>query len=313
MYNIDQSFSLSTKLIGLDKYFDDMVNLYKKKKFPKILLLNGKKGIGKFTLIFHFLNYVYSQKEKTSYNSGDKTINLNSNFYNSILNHTCLDVIFFHAEDGKNIKIEDVRNLKSFLSRSSLSTNPRFVIIDEVEYLNANSANGLLKTLEEPASNNHFILINNQQAGLIETISSRCLKNNIFLNFAQRSKIIDYLIENRNIKLFIDDFKNLTPGLLIKYNELFNKYKLINSENILSKLNKLLHAYKKDKNKALIGLSFFFVDQFFYHLIEENVNKIDFLINLKKKIIYKINDFFIYNLNINSVLNSIEFKLKNVE
>ena len=35
MYNIDQSFSLSTKLIGLDKYFDDMVNLYKKKKISK--------------------------------------------------------------------------------------------------------------------------------------------------------------------------------------------------------------------------------------------------------------------------------------
>ena len=54
----------STKLISLEKYFDEMVKLYKSNTFPKVLLLNGKKGIGKFTLVFHFLNYVFSKIEK---------------------------------------------------------------------------------------------------------------------------------------------------------------------------------------------------------------------------------------------------------
>ena len=54
--------------------------------------------------------------------------------------------------------------MKSSLSRTSLSKNSRFTIIDEVEFVNENSVNALLKILEEPSGNNFFILINNQQA-----------------------------------------------------------------------------------------------------------------------------------------------------
>ena len=55
----------STKLVGLDTYFNEMIKLYENGKFPKVLLLNGKKGIGKFTLTMHFINYIYSKNETT--------------------------------------------------------------------------------------------------------------------------------------------------------------------------------------------------------------------------------------------------------
>ena len=303
----------STQLISLDKYFDEMVCYFEAKSFPKVLLLSGKKGIGKFTLVFHFLNYIYSKKEKFFYNTKDKIINSNSSFYNSILNRTNTDVIFLQAVEGQNIKIEDIRNLKSTLSSSSLSDHPRFIIIDEVEFLNINSANALLKTLEEPNDNNYFILINNQQANLIETISSRCLKNNIYLSKKKQKNIIDYFLENKKIDNLIIDTLDLTPGVLLKYNELFSRYKIDTSENILSTINKLLYGYKKDKDKTLIKMSIFFIDQFFYRLIKVNINKVDFLLNQKSSIVYKINDYITYNLNINSVLNSIELKLKSVK
>ena len=303
----------STQLISLDKYFDEMVCYFEAKSFPKVLLLSGKKGIGKFTLVFHFLNYIYSKKEKFFYNTKDKIINSNSSFYNSILNRTNTDVIFLQAVEGQNIKIDDIRNLKSTLSSSSLSDHPRFIIIDEVEFLNINSANALLKTLEEPNDNNYFILINNQQANLIETISSRCLKNNIYLSKKKQKNIIDYFLENKKIDNLIIDTLDLTPGVLLKYNELFSRYKIDTSENILSTINKLLYGYKKDKDKTLIKMSIFFIDQFFYRLIKVNINKVDFLLNQKSSIVYKINDYITYNLNINSVLNSIELKLKSVK
>ena len=60
----DLKQSYSHKLIGLNSYFTEMVKLYELNKFPKVLLLNGRKGIGKFTLINHFLNYVFSKEEK---------------------------------------------------------------------------------------------------------------------------------------------------------------------------------------------------------------------------------------------------------
>ena len=312
MFRLNQSPLKTLKLISLDKYLAEMIKQYETNCFPKVLLLDGKKGIGKFTLIFHFLNYIYTKEEKNNYNITEKLININSKFYKSILNQTCSDVVFFQAEEGKNIKIDDVRKLKSVLSRSSLSTNPRFTIIDEVEFLNANSSNALLKTLEEPSVNNYFILINNQQAELIDTISSRCIKSYIHLNFQQQKKVIDHFIKNKIIESLIDISKDLTPGLLLKYTELGIKYKINNNDNILINLDKLLHSYKKDKDKNLINMLLFFIDQFFYNQIKKNLHKTDILMNLKLTIIHKINDFIVYNLHIRSVLNSIEFNLKNV-
>ena len=310
MFKIDEPFPFSTRLISLDRDLEEMIKLYDSNRFPKVLLLNGKKGIGKFTLVFHFINYIYSKREKIPYNTKDKIINTNSIFYNSIINQTCPDVLWVHAAEGKNIKIDEIRRLKSQLSTTSLTGNPRFTVIDEVEFLNTNSVNALLKTLEEPSDNNYFILVNNQQANLIETVSSRCLKNNIYLNINQRKKIIDYFIENYEINLQIDESGNLTPGLLLKYSDLVNKHKIDINESIYFKLSKLLFAYKKDKNKSLINMSIFLIDQFFYSLIKVNKNQIDFLLNLKATIINQIDDFIVYNLNINSVLNSIETKLK---
>jgi DNA polymerase-3 subunit delta' len=307
---LNQSYSL--RLIGLDYYFDEMIKLYEANKFPKVLLLSGIKGVGKFTLIMHFINYIFSKNESTSYDIKKKNININSTFYNLLSNRTSQDVMFVQAEENKNIKIEDIRHLKSTISHSSLSNNPRFTIIDEVEFLNKNSVNALLKTLEEPTSNNFFILINNKQADLIETISSRCLKSNIFLNTKQKNDIINYLIDDRKIEKVIDFNNHLSPGLFLIFNEMFLKYKINENDNIFFKLNKLMNAYKKEKIKSIISLTYFLVDNYFLNEIKNNKSELEFLLNTKSSIIKTISDFVQYNLNINPVLNSIKIKLTNV-
>ena len=55
----------SNILYGQKKYFNILIKLYNEYKFPKVLLFSGKKGIGKSTLLIHFLNYVY---DKDNYN-----------------------------------------------------------------------------------------------------------------------------------------------------------------------------------------------------------------------------------------------------
>jgi len=295
----------------MDHYFNEMLELYSLKKFPKVLLLNGKKGIGKFTLVIHFLNYIFSQNEKTKYNLQDKTINTDSIFYNQLLNKTNQDVLIIKAEENKNIKIEDIRILNSILSRSSLSKNPRFIVIDEVEFINDNSINALLKSLEEPTANNYFILINNQQAELIKTVSSRCTKNNIYLKINNSNEIINYLLKKNNIENLIG-MNNLTPGLFICFNLIYSKLKIDKNVHITKIVNKLLHAYKKDKDKTLINLTLFLIEQFFFKLTQTSGKELDFLLNTKSDINKNLNDFINYNLNINSVLNSIEVKLNNV-
>ena len=304
---------LNSKLLALDEQFDQLINLYENNKFPKVLLLNGKKGLGKFTLINHFLNYLFTKNEKEKkYNVTKKEINTNSKFYSSLLNQTSQEILFLKAEENKNIKIEDVRNLKQIISNTSLIDQPRFIIIDEVEYLNGNSANALLKILEEPSLNNFFILINNQQSDLLKTISSRCLAENIFMPHNKKKDVIDYLINLNQIKNIIIEDKSLTPGTFIKFNYICEKYEITNEQSLENKLNLLLNLYKKDKDKAFISLIYYFIDIHFLKMIKERSIKTDYLLKRKSMIFENLDNLTKYNLNISSVLNDINFKLQNV-
>ena len=304
---------LNPKLLALDEQFDQLINLYENNKFPKVLLLNGKKGLGKFTLINHFLNYLFTKNEKEKkYNITKKEINTNSKFYSSLLNQTSQEILFLKAEENKNIKIEDVRNLKQIISNTSLIDQPRFIIIDEVEYLNGNSANALLKILEEPSLNNFFILINNQQSDLLKTISSRCLAENIFMPYNKKKDVIDYLINLNQIKNIIIEDKSLTPGTFIKFNYICEKYEITNEQSLEYKLNLLLNLYKKDKDKAFISLIYYFIDIHFLKMIKDRSMKTDYLLKRKSMIFENLDNLTKYNLNISSVLNDINFKLQNV-
>ena len=104
MLKKDQETSQSIKLVGLDNYFDEMINLYELRKFPKVLLLNGKKGIGKHTLTIHFLNYIFSKNETKPYDFKNKQINSDSIFYNQLLNQNNQDVLFIETKEKKKYK-----------------------------------------------------------------------------------------------------------------------------------------------------------------------------------------------------------------
>lgn len=84
-------------------------------------------------------------------------------------NHEGLKVLI---PNGPNIKLEQAKEVLEFLSLKSLSGN-RVIIIDQAQLLNAQSANALLKTLEEPPEGTFFFLIAPSVAGIMATIRSR--------------------------------------------------------------------------------------------------------------------------------------------
>ncbi|WP_415183939.1 DNA polymerase III subunit delta' [Phaeovulum sp.] len=73
-----------------------------------------------------------------------------------------------------DIRVGEVRKLKSFLHLSAAEGGRRVVIVDAADDMNPNAANALLKLLEEPPSGVTFLLIAHQPAGLLPTIRSRC-------------------------------------------------------------------------------------------------------------------------------------------
>lgn len=87
------------------------------------------------------------------------------------------DIVAIQLEEGsKNIKIDQVRRLSEFVIRSSHSGGAKVAIIQDAHLLNANAANALLKTLEEPNANTHVFLVSDHPGRLVATIRSRCQK-----------------------------------------------------------------------------------------------------------------------------------------
>ena len=99
----------SLNLFGLLDNFNFLKDLYTKHNLPKVLMLSGKKGSGKSTLINHLLFYIF---DKNNYNEKTYEYDNNSLFYNEFINNIFSNIIYLSGSDFKNSKIEDIRILK---------------------------------------------------------------------------------------------------------------------------------------------------------------------------------------------------------
>ena len=84
-------------------------------------------------------------------------------------------------EDSRQIKVDQVRALSETLALTGHGAAGSVAIINPADMLNANSANALLKTLEEPRPGVLLILVTVVAARLPATILSRCLRMRIQL------------------------------------------------------------------------------------------------------------------------------------
>ena len=296
----------SFKLFGLKKKFDFFKSLYLKKSLPRVLMLSGHKGIGKFTLVNHLINFIFN---KTNYNDKINEFDLNSNISNHISNNLFPNVILLSGINFENSKVDDIRSLKQKVFQTNISDNERFIILDDIELFNINSLNALLKLVEEPTKNNHFILINNQSKKLIDTIKSRSLEIKIVLNKDSRSKIVSSLIETYKIKLVLNLEKSaLSPGNFLKFNYILDQNDISLKDDFLDNLKLLLNIYKKNKEFNYIKLILYMTDYFFEQKMKTSIS-INKLIEQKRFVSENINNFYLYNLNQNALLNKISDKI----
>lgn len=77
-------------------------------------------------------------------------------------------------EEGKQIKVDAVRELVEFVTESSMRGGHKVAIISPVEAMNLSGSNALLKTLEEPAGDTVLFLVAERQEAVLPTIRSRC-------------------------------------------------------------------------------------------------------------------------------------------
>lgn len=79
-------------------------------------------------------------------------------------------------EADKGIKVDQVRDLVSFIVQTAQMGGRKVVLIEPVEAMNINAANALLKSLEEPSGNTVLLLVSHQPSRLLPTVKSRCVQ-----------------------------------------------------------------------------------------------------------------------------------------
>lgn len=272
-------------LHGYDEEINLLTSIYNKGKLPNKILISGKKGIGKHLTATHFVNYILSKNEQNCYDLKNKIIsNVNRSY--KLVKNKCHPNFFsiFKKEDKKFIEISQIRELNNFINRSSFNDDLKIVLIDDVEYLNNNAANSLLKLVEEPNNNVQYILIYDNTKFIIDTLKSRCIEFKFILNVNFIPNIVDQIFNKEIFREINDDFKfnYLTP-----YNY-FNLITFCDKQNINLNDATIDLVLNKIVNKSL------------YKFNQINIDEIKLYLEifLKKKYIIKKNKKFLDHANL---------------
>ena len=307
--NLNPTSQLS--LYGHHLEFCNFIDLYKNKKLPNKILLSGEKGIGKSTLAYHIINCILSFDEDHFYDEKNFKINPDNKSFKLILNKSNPNFISIDIDDDKkSIDINQIRNLILTLNKSSFNTKPRFVLIDNIELLNINSVNALLKIVEEPNDNIYFILINNNKK-ILPTLKSRCLNYNIHLTSEESDDITNKIL-GENFKDLINEqmINNYsTPGWVLNLLSFANTYGVDLKEiNLKDFIKKIIIEKKYKKDQFVKHILYSFIEFYFRQNVSSKNIK---LMKIQKYFLKKINNTKIFNLDDETLLMEFDDKVLN--
>ncbi|WP_417223162.1 DNA polymerase III subunit delta' [Amphritea sp.] len=146
-----------------------LLELKAQNRFPHALLINGPEGIGKACFAMALANYVLCREPHNGVACGHcRSCELTGSGGHPDLYQLKPD------EPGKPIKIDQIRELTTFIYSTAQQGGYRVVILDPADSMNINASNALLKMLEEPGSNTLIMLLTHRLGQMLPTIKSRC-------------------------------------------------------------------------------------------------------------------------------------------
>jgi len=303
--------SENTSIYGYKYFFNEIIQLYNNRKMPNKILLSGKKGSGKSTFAYHLVNFFLSKDEELKYDLIENKINSENKSFKLLQNnsHPNFYLIDLLAEK-KNIDVAQIRGMISYTNKSTFNNQDRFIMIDNVEYLNKNSINALLKIIEEPNENIYFILIANSQKNILPTLKSRCITFKIHFSFDNTVNICNQILNQNILNELNYDLINYycTPGEIIKLIQ-FAEEKQINlrDHDVSSIINLIIENTYYKKNIFIKNLLINFIELFLLKRYKNSNNK-NLLLNFYQSFIQKINNTEKFNLDEESLF--LEFKSK---
>ena len=169
------------KIECFEKIGEQIINQFSQNKLHHSTMFSGNYGIGKATFAYWLICEMILKNCKNEEEVEFQTDLLKRNVHQ--------DVLFLQSKNGDDISVDEVRNLLERVNMKSTYGN-KFILIDDINSLNASGVNALLKTLEEPTPNTYFFIINQKTRPILDTIYSRC--NEIKLNIT-RKDCVKYL------------------------------------------------------------------------------------------------------------------------
>ena len=307
--NLEPSSQLN--LFSHKEEFQKLINLYKNNNLPNKILFSGEKGIGKCTLAYHLINYILSANEDFSYDLDNLKIIPENKSFKLVQNKSNPNFILVDIqEEKKNIDISQIRNLILTLNKSSFNTKPRFVLIDNIELLNINAVNALLKILEEPNDNINFILINNNKR-ILPTLKSRCLNFKIQLTSKQSIEIANKILNNNYNEFLNEDLVNnySTPGEILNLIDFASKNDIdLIETNLKGFIKKIIMDKLYKKNNSIKNLIYSLIE--FYFRKNVSVTNIK-LINSYNYFLKKIENTKTFNLDEETLFMEFEDSILN--
>ncbi|MBU1906318.1 MAG: DNA polymerase III subunit delta' [Candidatus Omnitrophica bacterium] len=148
---------------------------------------------------------------------------------------------------GSEIKIEQIRELKKYISLKPYEGRTNVFIIDNAHNLNAESSNALLKILEEPPGNSLIILITDKTSLIFNTIVSRCkiLKFSGLARLKLKAMLKkDYRI-NEQLAHFLAYFSEGRIGFALE----------LKDKDILDKKNRIIDSFTQSQKSRMPNIA----------------------------------------------------------
>jgi DNA polymerase-3 subunit delta' len=171
-------------LFGHEAAERDFLDAYRAGRLPHAWIIGGPQGIGKATLAWRMARFLAAHPDPASPEVHDalslavdpahpaaRKISALSFGDLALLRRVWNDKTKKHAT---RIGVDDVRRAIHIFEQAAGEGGWRMVIADSADDFNPNSANALLKIIEEPPPRSLFLIVAHRPGRILPTIKSRC-------------------------------------------------------------------------------------------------------------------------------------------
>jgi DNA polymerase-3 subunit delta' len=171
------------RLVGHDLAEKTMLVAQQIGRLHHAWLLTGPRGIGKATLAWRFARFLLAGQQGGLFGTSPDGLGVAAEAPGRRLVDARSHPDLFHLRRTLNpdtgriraeIAVDDVRELGAFMHMTPAMGEWRVAIIDSADEMNRNSANAVLKVLEEPPPKAVLLIVAHAPGRLLPTIRSRC-------------------------------------------------------------------------------------------------------------------------------------------